>query len=181
VLGITPSIGDMISGHIIYDTNAVDTNASPFAGVFFGGEASLSLNGTVITSSSSPQQGTTLFQSSFDFLDGVANVGQPISVNGVPTNDGYFNLMFWFENLPVDDTLPNPFPTLRSFDPLKLQIIQPSSNSVIFSNTLTSVSSSQVSAVPEPSSLALFGIGACVAGIGAACRRRREKHREATA
>ncbi|RLS74026.1 MAG: PEP-CTERM sorting domain-containing protein [Planctomycetota bacterium] len=30
-------------------------------------------------------------------------------------------------------------------------------------------------AVPEPTSLAIFGIGACVAGIGAARRRRREK------
>ncbi len=38
-----------------------------------------------------------------------------------------------------------------------------------------------VSPVPEPSSLALFGIGACVAGLGAARRLRREKHRQATA
>lgn len=35
--------------------------------------------------------------------------------------------------------------------------------------------------VPEPSSLALFGIGACVAGVGAARRRRREKQHDATA
>jgi hypothetical protein len=37
------------------------------------------------------------------------------------------------------------------------------------------------SAVPEPGSLAIFGFGACVAGIGAARRRRREKQEEATA
>ncbi|MFN7681135.1 MAG: PEP-CTERM sorting domain-containing protein, partial [Planctomyces sp.] len=36
-------------------------------------------------------------------------------------------------------------------------------------------------AVPEPSSLALFGIGACIAGFGAARRLRREKQQEATA
>jgi len=36
------------------------------------------------------------------------------------------------------------------------------------------------SAVPEPSSLALFGIGACVAFIGAARRRRREQQQKAT-
>lgn len=36
-------------------------------------------------------------------------------------------------------------------------------------------------AVPEPSSLAMFGIGACVAGVGDARRRRREKQQEATA
>ncbi len=36
-------------------------------------------------------------------------------------------------------------------------------------------------AVPEPSALALFGIGACIAGFGAARRRRREKHEDATA
>jgi hypothetical protein len=38
----------------------------------------------------------------------------------------------------------------------------------------------QVSSVPEPSSLALFGIGACVAGVGTARRRRRECEQEAT-
>lgn len=36
-------------------------------------------------------------------------------------------------------------------------------------------------AVPEPTSLAIFGIGASVAGIGAARRCRREKQHEATA
>ncbi|MFN9237906.1 MAG: PEP-CTERM sorting domain-containing protein [Planctomyces sp.] len=35
-------------------------------------------------------------------------------------------------------------------------------------------------AVPEPSSLTLFGIGACVAGIGACRRRRRQKQQQAT-
>lgn len=35
--------------------------------------------------------------------------------------------------------------------------------------------------VPEPSSLAIFGMGACVAGIGAARRRRPERQQEATA
>lgn len=40
---------------------------------------------------------------------------------------------------------------------------------------------SNAAAVPEPSSLALFGIGACVAGVGAARRRRGEKKQEATA
>ncbi|WP_417749592.1 PEP-CTERM sorting domain-containing protein [Rosistilla oblonga] len=36
-------------------------------------------------------------------------------------------------------------------------------------------------AVPEPSSLALFGIGACVAGLGGARRRRREQRKQAAA
>jgi predicted outer membrane repeat protein len=36
-------------------------------------------------------------------------------------------------------------------------------------------------AVPEPSPLTMFAIGACATGIGAARRRRREKHQEATA
>ena len=38
-----------------------------------------------------------------------------------------------------------------------------------------------VSAVPEPSSLALFGIGACATGLGAARRRRREKQQNVAA
>jgi hypothetical protein len=37
------------------------------------------------------------------------------------------------------------------------------------------INADSVSAVPEPSSLALFGVGACVAAIAAARRRRREK------
>ena len=37
-----------------------------------------------------------------------------------------------------------------------------------------------VSAVPEPTSLALFGIGACIAGVGAARRQRRDKKLAAT-
>ena len=36
-------------------------------------------------------------------------------------------------------------------------------------------------AVPEPASLAVFGIGACIAGFGAARRRRSEEHQAATA
>ena len=36
-------------------------------------------------------------------------------------------------------------------------------------------------AVPEPSSIVIFGIGAYVAGIGAVRRRRREKQQETTA
>jgi len=38
-----------------------------------------------------------------------------------------------------------------------------------------------MTAVPEPSSIAIFGIGAYVAGIGAVRRRRREKQQETTA
>ncbi len=38
-----------------------------------------------------------------------------------------------------------------------------------------------LSAVPEPSSLALFGIGACATGFGAARRRRREKQQNVAA
>ena len=43
------------------------------------------------------------------------------------------------------------------------------------------IQANSVSPVPEPSSLALFGIGACVAAGGAALRRRREESQEATA
>ncbi|WP_417848254.1 PEP-CTERM sorting domain-containing protein [Thalassoglobus sp.] len=43
------------------------------------------------------------------------------------------------------------------------------------------ITTNDLAPVPEPSSLALFGICACVAGFGAARRRRREKQQEATA
>jgi hypothetical protein len=52
----------------------------------------------------------------------------------------------------------------------------------LYTNEINSVFASQApAAVPEPSSLALFGIGACVAGLGAARRRRREKQGETVA
>jgi hypothetical protein len=50
----------------------------------------------------------------------------------------------------------------------------------LYTNEINSVFAAPP-AVPEPSSLALFGIGACVAGLGSARRRRREKQQEATA
>lgn len=43
-----------------------------------------------------------------------------------------------------------------------------------------SIEADNVSAVPEPTSLTLFGISACVAGVGAARRRQREQDQEAT-
>ncbi|QEG40974.1 PEP-CTERM sorting domain-containing protein [Roseimaritima ulvae] len=43
------------------------------------------------------------------------------------------------------------------------------------------VQGSEVNAVPEPTSLALFGIGTCVAGLGASRRRRHEKQQQAMA
>jgi hypothetical protein len=49
----------------------------------------------------------------------------------------------------------------------------PTANDLIFGQA-------NVSAVPEPTSLALFGIGACVAGVGAARRQRRDKKQAAT-
>jgi hypothetical protein len=48
----------------------------------------------------------------------------------------------------------------------------------LYTNEINSVFATTV---PEPSSLAIFGIGAYVAGIGAARRRRREMLQETTA
>lgn len=52
----------------------------------------------------------------------------------------------------------------------------PTANDLIFGQANVS----DVSAVPEPTSLALFGIGAVVAGVGAARRRRRDRKQAAT-
>ena len=52
----------------------------------------------------------------------------------------------------------------------------PTANDLIFGQANVS----DVSAVPEPTSLALFGIGAVVAGVGAARRQRRDKKLAAT-
>ncbi len=49
---------------------------------------------------------------------------------------------------------------------------------VLATGTITDLSAT---AVPEPSSVALFGLGACIAGVGVARRRRREKCQVVTA
>ena len=52
----------------------------------------------------------------------------------------------------------------------------PTANDLIFGQANVS----DVSAVPEPTSLALFGIGAVVAGVGAARRQRRDNKKDTT-
>ncbi len=56
----------------------------------------------------------------------------------------------------------------------------PSTWNSVLDSSVAYATNPSVSAVPEPSSLALFGIGAWVAGLGAA-RRRCQKHQETTA
>ncbi len=57
----------------------------------------------------------------------------------------------------------------------------PTSNALQPYDFSMGVVTASTSAVPEPSSLAIFGVGAYVAGIGAVRRRRREKQQETTA
>ena len=68
-----------------------------------------------------------------------------------------------------------------SFDPRNENMIGVDGSSYSWAADSTLTINGSVAAVPEPSSLAIFGIGAYVAGIGAARRRQREKQQETTA
>ena len=61
-----------------------------------------------------------------------------------------------------------------SFDAIRVDV--GGSNSAMLLDNLQTAS---LAAIPEPTSLAVFAIGACVAGLGTARRRRREKQQVA--
>ena len=186
VLGISPSLGDLVSGTFVYNTDAVDADpGDPSRGIYFSGSSLLTINGHTLASSGPSIQvvfdNGPPFNDLFGLQNGVSQGTSPILVDGVLTNNARFGFGF---TQPSGGLTSDSLPTLADLSTLdvgQFQIVQEDKNGVILFNNLTSFSATDISTVPEPSSLALFGIGACVAGVGAACRRRRKKCQEATA
>jgi len=102
----------------------------------------------------------------------------PLNLNAIPIAD-------WSNGrIATLDTFPGRIASLNFYAPSsdsRSDFWTASTDGDILMVNALNYTSSNVSAVPEPSSLALFGIGACVAGIRAARRRRHEKPQEATA
>ena len=113
------------------------------------------------------------------------NYSSPFGTGSSFTTGGEFSLAFsgssYHAILP--DGSDGPTVTNSAFDRTKPISLLVGMNGQFEETSINSLSigGPSITAVPEPSSLALFGIGACVAGVVAARRRRREKQQEATA
>ncbi len=117
VLGLTPNIGDLVTGYFTYDPAAIDTDpGNPTRGIYQSGELEVSLNGSTIRSMG--LMTAVVFDTGppFNDLFGVAagqnQNGSPLLLNGVPIDYGYVAIHFTQANgLLTSDKLPNPFPT----------------------------------------------------------------------
>ncbi len=135
------------------------------------------VNGGAISTARMEASDSSLFSlSSFDFTSGYLNgsriasqlsvtgydIGGGIIANAIFTSSNYSNLVFTQLNLSGS------FQNLRyvTFEATGL------GNRVGYDNIVVNA---PAGTVPEPSSIALFGIGACVMGLSASRHRRRSK------
>lgn len=118
------------------------------------------------------------------------NTIDPLTVNNMAWVDGYGNESYLFPNTPAsEDFKLDVGPVGYSSGDFSAYVFDhdySSSGPYTPGNTTGNNVNyvwryETVATVPEPSSIAIFGIGAYVAGIGAVRRRRREKQQETTA
>jgi len=132
-----------------------------------------------------------LFGGSFtDYaISTIPNTIDPLTVNHMAWVDGYGDESYMFPNTPAsEDFKIDVGPVGYTFGDFSAYVYDHDYNPVlpylpgnVSGNNVNYVWRYEtVAAVPEPSSIAIFGIGAYVAGIGAARRRRREKQQQVT-
>jgi hypothetical protein len=157
VLGLTPAIGDLVSGYFVYDPAAPDTDpGDPSRGIYRTGEASISIGGSTIASTAAPTAvvfdigppGNDLF----GIAAGVSQNGSPLLVDGIPSNDSYLALSF---TQPVgalsSDRLPNPFP-VGMLEISQFNVVQDKPgfiDGVLIYDDLQSIAATYVGAEPE--------------------------------
>lgn len=156
VPGLTPALNDEVTGQFTFDTSALDSVPDPGLGSYAGGSTNLTINGLTLSGPGPANQLVTADQ----FI-----------VTDVVGGDFFVTLQFTKPAALPGDNLPTAA-EFNTFSVSDFRLTHGSGGFVAFNN-VTSISASEVAAVPEPSALALLGAGAVLAGIRAGCRRGR--------
>jgi hypothetical protein len=154
VTGLTPTPGEAVTGFFTYDTTTSDGNPDPTVGFYSSGSSSITIGATTLTSGGPGQQ--SVGSDTLVLSDVVSGLQLQVILNRAPA---------------ASDSLPTAADLNGSFTPGTLVLTDPTGGLVLFENL--QFTATEVSAVPEPSSLALLGAGAGFAAIGAVRRRRR--------
>ncbi len=186
-------VGSTFSGTLTYDTSSPQTGGLTGYARYdnlANSAASVTINGHDFAATGSVFAAVTSREAGF-LHSGTSFANQPIDLptgwDVVESDFPYFTLQFW-DGSPLTRPLDLPLSASElptAYMRLILDFQQPVTiegqvygGRVLATGTITDLSAA---AVPEPSSLAVFGIGACVAGVGVARRRRLEKQQRAAA
>ena len=174
IFGISPSVGDLVTGFFTYDTNASDQNpGDPIQGIYESGTMGIEIGGLTITNNFTPVQAIADADAPNDLWTTLTGTGagQPsILVDGVPVPDA--QLLFSFtqpDGLLTSDAQPNLL-DLALLEVSGLTLSQGMSNplKVVDFDKLTSF---RASVVPLPAGVWLFGTA--LAGLAGLNTRRK--------
>ncbi len=154
MFGISPSVGDVVTGSFSYDSNALDLELTdPEKGVYRTGHLSVTISGTTFTNQMTPSAsvldngppGNDLVS----FVTGTLPGNDDILVDGVPEEGRIFLGFLEPVGALTSDELPNAT-ILNSLSVAQFHVHDPDGNRLVtFGNLRT------FTAVPEPSALTL--------------------------
>ena len=149
VLGISASLGDLVSGTFFYDTDAYDTYLPSSAiGIYSSGSSFLAINGHTLASNGSSKQRVfdgAIPDDLFFVQHGVSQGTSPVLVDGVLTDNARFVLRFAGEL--TGDSLPS-LADLAKLNVGRFQIVQeepPYGSREIRFDNVTSFSATEIS------------------------------------
>ena len=156
VPGLTPALNDVVTGQFTFYTSALDSVPDAAIGSYATGSTTLTI-GSVTLSGPGP---------AFQFV-----TADQFIATDVLGGDFFVTLQFTKPGALTGDNLPTAA-EFNTFEVSDLRLTHGSGGFIAFNN-VTSISATEVAAVPEPSSLALLGAGAFLAGFRTLRRRGR--------
>jgi hypothetical protein len=153
---LTPALNDEVTGQFTLDTAPLDSEPDPALCSYASGSTSLTIGSLTLSSPGPANQLVAADQ----FI-----------VTDLLGSEFLVTLQFTKPGSLPGDNLPSAA-EFNTFTVSDLRLAHTSGGFVAF-NDVTSISASEVAAVPEPSGLALLGAGAVLAGIRAGSRRGR--------